>query len=104
IYEIWIAQSPKMGETDGAWFNGTGYFSMNTITLYDIPDVFTELTGVDFMFGPWYRNNLKWLLYAFPPGSVADGFCNDGDKYEFPNLSYTAYADAAARRFKDRYA
>ena len=104
IYEIWIAQSPKMAETDGAWFNGTGYFSMNTITLYDIPDVFTELTGVDFMFGPWYRNNLKWLLYAFPPGSVADGFCNDGDKYEFPNLSYTAYADAAARRFKDRYA
>jgi len=102
IYEIWIAQSPKMAETDGAWFNGTGYFSMNTITLYDIPDVFSELTGVDFMSGPWYRNNLKWLLYAFLPGSVADGFCKGGDKYEFQNLNYLASADAAARRFKDK--
>ncbi len=104
IYELWIAQSPKMGEMDGAWFNGTGYFDMNTISLYEISDVFSELSGVDFMSNPWYKNNPKWLLYAFPPGSVSDGFCNDGDKYAFPNINYAAYADAAARRLKDPFA
>jgi hypothetical protein len=104
IYEIWIAQCPKMGEKDGAWFNGTGYFRMNTITMYDISDTFTELSGVNFMNSEWYRNNPKWILYSFPPNSVADGFCNDGDKYEYPNINYAGYADVAARRFKDPYA
>ncbi len=104
IYELWIAQCPKMGETDGAWFNGTGYFRMNTLTMYDISDIFTELSGVNFMNSEWYPNNPKWMLYAFPPNSVADGFCNDGDKYEKPNVNYAGYADVAARRFKDPYA
>lgn len=104
IYELWIAQSPKMGEQDGAWFNGTGYFRMNTLTMYDVNDIFSDLTGVDFMWSDWYKNNPKWLLYSFPPNSVADGFCNDGDKYEMPNINYAGYADAAARGFNDPYA
>lgn len=104
IYELWIAQCPKMGETDGAWFNGTGYFRMNTVTMYDVSDIFSELTGANFMWNSWYKNNSKWMLYAFPPNSVADGFCNDGDKYEKPNINYAGYADVAARRFKDPYA
>lgn len=104
IYEIWIAQCPKMAETDGAWFNGTGYFRMNTMALYDINSIFSELSGVDFMQHDWYRNNPRWLIYAFPPNSIADGFCNDGDKYERPNINYAGYADAAARELNDPYA
>ena len=104
IYELWIAQCPKMGETDGAWFNGTGYFRMNTLTMYDVSDIFSDLTGVNFMNSEWYMNNPEWMLYAFPPNSVADGFCNDGDKYENPTINYAGYADVAARRFKDSYA
>ena len=37
IYELWLAQHPKMAENDGAWFNGTGYMRMNVMTLLDIP-------------------------------------------------------------------
>ncbi|GAB1451735.1 hypothetical protein MASR2M47_17910 [Draconibacterium sp.] len=49
IYELWIAQAPKMGEKDGAWFNGTSYFRMNTLTMYGFADIFKDLSGVDFM-------------------------------------------------------
>ncbi|MBK7607962.1 MAG: DUF4962 domain-containing protein [Saprospiraceae bacterium] len=31
VYELWIAQAPKMAETDGSWFNGIGYFKLNTL-------------------------------------------------------------------------
>ena len=104
IYELWIAQSPKMGENDGAWFNGTGYFGMNTLTMYDVTATFNELSGVDFKWSDWYRNNPRWLIYAIPPNSCADGFCNDGNKYPKPTINYAGYADAAARMFNDPYA
>jgi arylsulfatase A-like enzyme len=104
IYELWIAQSPKMAEEDGAWFNGTSYFGMNTLTLIDVSSIFKDLTGVDFMRSPWFKNNPRWLTYSFPPNSVADGFCNDGDRYSSPNIHYAGYTDAMARLFNDSYA
>ena len=104
IYEIWMSQFPKMAETDGAWSNGIGYFIMNTLTIYDMSSGFSELTGVDFQWSDWFRNNPKWLMYAFPPNSVGDGFGNDGDKYWYPIMKYAGYADAAARVFQDPYA
>lgn len=104
IYELWIAQSPKMAEEDGAWFNGTSYFGMNTLTLIDVSSILKDLTGVDFMGSPWFKNNPRWLSYSFPPNSVADGFCNDGDKYSSPNINYAGYTDAMARLFNDPYA
>tara|TARA_B100000941_G_scaffold123149_1_gene86792 strand:- start:30519 stop:33047 length:2529 start_codon:yes stop_codon:yes gene_type:complete len=104
IYEIWIAQAPKMGEQDGAWFNGTGYFSMNTLTLYEVSATLKELSDVDFMQSDWYRNNPRWLIYAFPPGSVGDGFCNNGDRLSQPAINYAGYADAASRVIGDPYA
>ena len=104
IYELWIAQSPKMAEGDGAWFNGTSYFGMNTLTLVDVSSIFKDLTGVDFMGSTWFKNNPRWLTYAFPPNSVSDGFCNDGDKYSSPNLRYAGYTDAMARLFNDPFA
>ncbi len=104
IYELWIAQSPKMAEGDGAWFNGTGYFRMNTLTMYEINTTLEELSGIDFMWSSWYRNNPRWMIYAFPPKSIADGFCNDGNKHPEPTINYAGYADAAARKFNDPYA
>jgi len=103
IYELWIAQAPKMGANDGAWFNGTSYFRMNTLTMYDFSNTLKELSGVDFMRSDWYKNNPRWLIYAFPPNSVADGFCNNGDRLPKPNINYAGYADAAARMFNDPY-
>ena len=101
IYELWIAQSPKMGETDGAWFNGAGYFSINTVTLYDVTTIFNELTSVDFRDNDWYKNNMRWLMYAFPPNSFSDGFCNGSDGSDRPSLKHGAYAAIVARSNND---
>ena len=97
IYELWIAQAPKMAEDDGAWINGSAYFGMNALSLIDIPTIFKKLSGVDFMTAPWFQNNQKWLIYSFPPNSTSDGFCNDGERYKFPWINYAGYADALAR-------
>lgn len=104
IYEMWIAQFPKMGETDGAWFNGISYFIMNTLTIYDMSTTLSDLAGVDFQQSDWFSNNPKWLMYAFPPNSVGDGFGNDGDKYWYPTMRYAGFADVAARMFNSTYA
>ena len=104
VYELWIAQSPKMGELDGAWFNGTSYFGMNMLTLIDVPAIFKELSGVDFMGSDWYKNNPRWLIYAFPANSVTDGFCNDGERYRSPEINYAGYTDAIARLLNNPYA
>ncbi|NND06244.1 MAG: DUF4962 domain-containing protein [Saprospiraceae bacterium] len=103
IYELWIAQFPKMGEKDGAWFNGIGYFGMNALTIYDMSTSLSELSGVDFQWSDWFRNSPRWIMYAFPPNSVGDGFGNDGDKYWYPPMKYAGYTDAAARMFKSPY-
>ena len=103
-YELWIAQSPKMGEEDGAWFNGTSYFGMNMLSLIDVSSIYKELSGASFMGSPWFKNNPNWLIYSFPPGSVSDGFCNDGERYSQPPINYSGYADAMARMFNLPYA
>jgi hypothetical protein len=103
IYEIWIAQNPKMGESDGAWINGTGYYAMNTLTIFDVSSIFKDLTKVNFLENDFLKNNPKWLIYAFPPGNTADGFGNDGDK-PYPTLRYAGYANAAAQLFNNSHA
>ncbi len=97
FYELWIAQNPKMGETDGAWFNGTAYVRMNTLSMIDIPLIFEKYSGRNFFNSEWYQSFPTWLHYAFPPGATSDGFCNDGDKYPMPPLYYAGFADAFAR-------
>jgi len=104
VYELWIAQSPKMGEEDGAWFNGTAYFGMNMLTLIDVPTIFKELSGFDFMGSDWFKNNPRWLIYSFPPGSIADGFCNNGERFPAPEINYAGYSDAIARLLNNPYA
>jgi len=104
IYEIWIAQSPKMAEDDGAWMNGSAYFGMNALSLIDIPTIFKDLSGVDFMSAPWFQNNPRWLIYSFPPGSTSDGFCNDGERYPAPTINYAGYTDALAQLLHHPYA
>ena len=104
IYELWLAQHPKMAENDGAWFNGTGYMRMNVKTLLDIPYKLGEYTGINFFVVPWYKNFMKWLTYSYPPGATSDGFCNDGKKWPIPNLEYAAFSDAFARITGDQMA
>ena len=104
IYNLWITQHPKMGEQDGAWFNGTGYVRMNVMTMLDIPLKLNAYSNFDFFEVPFYKNFMKWLSYSFPPGSSQDGFCNDGYKYPTPNNEYLGFSDAISRILNDPYA
>lgn len=38
------------------------------------------------------------------PGSIADGFSNDGDKHPRPPLNYAGYTDVLSKIFQDPYA
>lgn len=96
-YELWIARAPVLGRDDGAWANGASYFHLNTLTLLDVPAIFQDLTGINFMRSEWYRNNPAWLLYAFPPHGTCDGFGNGSEKLLKQDLSLIAYADALSR-------
>jgi hypothetical protein len=103
VYELWIAQAPKMAETDGSWFNGIGYFKLNTLAMLEIAFSLKDLTGVDFLSNPWYKNNPRWMMYAFPPGSVTDGFCNGSDGNAQTVIRNAAYVHLSSAIFNDPY-
>lgn len=103
-YEIWLANSPKLGHRDGAWSNGVGYFNMNTLTMLSMTATLKEITGVNFMQDEWYENNAEWLIYAFPPKSASDGFGNDGSKFPTQVPIYISWADLLGRLTGNPYA
>lgn len=103
-YEIWLANSPKLGHRDGAWSNGVGYFNMNTLTLLSITATLQEITGLNFMQDEWYYNNPEWLIYAFPPHSASDAFGNDGSRFSTQSPIYISWTDLNARLTGNPYA
>ena len=111
IYEIWQARTPIIGHKDGAWSNGISYFRMNTLTMLSITSYLKDITGLDFRQDEFYRNNPEWMIYAWPPGEVADGFANDAYKLghpDYPRNTYdpvfSAYAELNARITGNPYA
>lgn len=73
-YELFLARTPVLGGFDGGWVEGASYFRMNMETVLDI-----ALTGSGHLLDSimahysWYLENVKWMIYHVPPGSVADG-------------------------------
>lgn len=105
-YELWTARAPASGfNRDGAWHNGTNYFSANSVTLAYVPTLFSYLTGTDFMQHPWYRNAGLAMTYSWQPESLSAGF---GDGHEKNNgkplRNRSAFADFLARTTGDPYA
>lgn len=105
-YELWTARAPASGfNRDGAWHNGTSYFSANAVTLCYVPALFSHLTGTDFLQHPWYRNAGIALTYSWMPGARSAGF---GDGHEKSNAKplriRSAFADFMARTTGDPYA
>lgn len=105
-YELWSCRAPASGyNRDGAWHNGTCYFSANAITLYYVPMLFSYITKVDFMQHPWYKNVGQAMTYSWQPNSMSIGY---GDGYEQTNNNplrmRSAFADLMARQTGDVYA
>lgn len=101
IHEIWQARSPVLGGNDGGWVHGVSYFHINTVTLLDISAILEDLTGVNYSRDKFYKNNIQWLTYAFPPNSVNDGFADGGDTKSVPDLEILGYVDAMSRLNQD---
>ena len=79
-YELWTARAPASGfNRDGAWHNGTNYFSANAVSLCYVPALFSYLTETDFLKHPWYQNAGIAMTYSWMPGSRSAGF-GDGQR------------------------
>lgn len=105
-YELWTSRAPASGfNRDGAWHNGTNYFSANAISLAYVATLFSHLTGTDFLQHPWYKNIGLGVAYCWQPGSLSSGF---GDGHENTNSKplriRSAFADFMARNTGDPYA
>lgn len=105
-YELWTARAPASGfNRDGAWHNGTSYFSANAVTLYYVPTLFSHLTGTDFMQHPWYKNAGLGMVYSWQPESISAGFGDGHEKMNNQPLKVrSAFADFLARSTGDTYA
>lgn len=106
LYELWCSRAPASGyNRDGAWHNGSNYFSANAITLAYVPELFGYLTGADFFAHPWYRNAGLGLVYSKMPGQRSAGW---GDGHENSNPKpmriRSFFGDFLARRLGDQYA
>lgn len=106
LYELWCSRAPASGfNRDGAWHNGTNYFSANAITLAYVPELFGYLTGADFFAHPWYRDAGRGLAYSKMPDQRSAGW---GDGHENSNPKpmriRSFFGDFLARRLGDRYA
>jgi len=99
VYELWLARVPLLGGDDGGWANGNSYFGSNFVTLISIPTFFRQLTGVDFFDNTWYRNNIYYMIYTWPPESLPDGFGDGCEQRELSPLSRLAFADILGRAF-----
>jgi hypothetical protein len=97
-YELFLARAPVLGGPDGGWVEGVYYFRMNMATMLDIPLFIKKLTGFDYINAhPWYRENVKWMVYHIPPGSTADGFSDNTEEVLKPGPEYIAYAEEIAK-------
>lgn len=104
-YEIWTAKAPNSGQNrDGEWSNGTCYFLNNVETLYYVPELFSYITGSDFLAHPWYHNAGKAIVYTWPPDSKSLGFGDGWEKYTSPQRQRVAFTDFLARELGDSYA
>lgn len=105
-YELWTARAPASGfNRDGAWHNGTNYFSANAVSLCYIPALFSYLTGSDFLQHPWYQNVGLSMTYSWHPQSLSAGFGDGHEKNNGKPLRIrSAFADFMARNTGEPYA
>lgn len=105
-YELWTARAPASGfNRDGAWHNGTNYFSANAVSLCYVPSLFSYLTGTDFLQHPWYRNAGIAMTYSWMPEARSAGYGDGHEKSNGKPLRIrSAFADFLARATGDPYA
>ena len=105
-YELWTARAPASGfNRDGAWHNGTNYFSANAVSLCYVPALFSYLTGTDFLQHPWYQHAGMAMTYSWMLGARSAGFGDGHEKSNGKPLRIrSAFADFIARTTGDPYA
>lgn len=93
VYEVWSARFPVLGTTDGGWHEGNGYFRTHYETLIYLPELFGNISGVNYFQQPWMQNLPYYMLYSYPPNSVSTEV---GDMHE--NLAGTVKMQATFAR------
>ncbi|MEQ7801003.1 DUF4962 domain-containing protein [Pedobacter sp. ASV1-7] len=89
VYEVWSARFPVLGSTDGGWHEGNGYFRTHYETLIYLPELFGNISGMDYFKQTWMKNLPYYMLYSYPPNSTSTAV---GDMHE--NLAGTVKMQA----------
>lgn len=103
IYEVWTARFPILGNTDGGWHEGSGYFKVNFRSFIYLSQMLGDLSGVDYFKLPWMQNLPYFLLYTHPSNASCMAI---GDMWERePGISKIDawFADALTYKIDNPY-
>lgn len=103
VYEVWTARFPVLGTNDGGWHEGNGYFRVHYETLIYLPELFGNISGLDYFKQAWMQNLPYYMLYSYPPNSTSTAV---GDMHE--NLMgmvkmQAIFADALSTKMNNPY-
>ncbi|MEI6948617.1 DUF4962 domain-containing protein [Paraflavisolibacter sp. H34] len=79
IYEVWSARFPILGNTDGGWREGNGYFKVHFRSIIYLSQLLGDFSGVDYFRLPWMQNLPYYMIYTFPAGGTSTA---TGDMWE----------------------
>lgn len=102
-YNQWVSRFPGLND-DGGWHNGDAYFHVNIRTLIEVPAFYQRISGFDYFADPWYKGNIRYIIYQQPPFSKSAGQGNSHENQRKPTGARVGYADALARQCNDPWA
>lgn len=103
LYEVWSARFPVLGNTDGGWHEGTGYFKVNFRSTIYLSQLFGDFSGVDYFQLPWMQNLPYYLFYTHPPASASIATGDNWEKLPDVTQSEAWFAEALALKVNNPY-
>lgn len=67
--DVYVSFLPPWSYQDGGWSQGTSYWQWSSQTNKDFVELLALGEYIDLSQKAWCRNEYRWMLYAFPPGS-----------------------------------
>ncbi len=99
VLRCYLTSFPAWGSDEGGWAQGIGYWAAYVYWLSTFAESLREVTDVDILRRPFYRNNGYFPLYFHPPYAPMGAFGDGGDGK--PSLHEKMLIDFFAEVFED---
>lgn len=103
LYEVWSARFPILGNTDGGWHEGNGYFKVNFRSTIYLSQLFGDFSGVDYFKLPWMQNLPYYLFYTHPIGAASTATGDGWEKMSDVAQTEALFAEALALKVNNPY-